>query len=86
MRPIIFNEKLKRSMQSSVMLVQLKLGQTIIKAKKSSNHTELIFKYLKITIKVLKKKNYDFIQIDGPANFRGFDYKIPGDISSSSFF
>ncbi len=88
LRPIIFNERLGSAQcKSSVMLAAIKTpGKTIIKAKKSRNHTELIFKYLKIPIKVLKKKNYDFIQIDGPANFRGFDYKIPGDISSSSFF
>ena len=37
-------------------------------------------------IKISKKKNYDLIEINGPSNFNGFKYKIPGDISSSSFF
>ena len=32
-------------------------GKTIIKAKKSRNHTELLFKYLKLPIKVKKEKN-----------------------------
>ena len=32
-------------------------GQTIIKAKKSRDHSELLFKYLKLPIKVIKKKN-----------------------------
>ena len=88
LRPIIFNEKLGSAQcKSSVMLAAIKTpGKTIIKAKKSRNHTELIFKYLNIPIKILREKNYDFIEIDGPANFKGFDYKIPGDISSSSFF
>ena len=88
LRPIIFNEKLGSAQcKSSVMLAAIKTpGKTIIKAKKSRNHTELIFKYLNIPIKVSRKKNYDFIEIDGPVNFRAFDYKIPGDISSSSFF
>ena len=31
-------------------------GTTIIKAKKSRNHTELLCKYLKLPIKVKKKK------------------------------
>ena len=31
-------------------------GQTIIKAKKSRNHSELLFKYLKLPIKIKKKK------------------------------
>ena len=88
LRPIIFNERLGSAQcKSSVMLAAIKTpGKTIIRAKKSRNHTELIFKYLNIPIKILRKNNYDFIEIDGPANFKGFDYKIPGDISSSSFF
>ena len=40
-------------------------GQTLIKAKKSRNHSELLFKYLKIPIKVFRKKNYDLIYITG---------------------
>ena len=88
LRPIIFNERLGSAQcKSSVMLAAIKTpGKTIIKAKKSRNHTELIFKYLNIPIKILRKNKYDFIEIDGPANFKGFNYKIPGDLSSSSFF
>ena len=37
-------------------------GQTIIKAKKSRNHSELLFKYLKLPIKK-KKKKFDLIKI-----------------------
>ena len=69
------------------MLAAIKTpGKTTIKAKKSRNHTELIFKHLKIPIKITKKKEFDFIEIKGPSNFMGFEYKVPGDISSSSFF
>ena len=31
-------------------------GKTLIKAKKSRDHTELLFKYLKLPIKLKKKK------------------------------
>ena len=37
-------------------------GTTIIKAKKSRNHTEKMMKYLKLPIKIQSKKNYDFIK------------------------
>ena len=43
--------------KSAVMLAALNTkGQTIIKAKKSRDHTELLFKYLKIPILISKKK------------------------------
>ena len=73
--------------KSSVMLAALNTpGKTFIKAKKSRDHTEILFKHLKIPIKVKKKKNYDLIEVDGKQNFRAFNYKIPADISSSAFF
>ena len=59
LKPIHYEEE-KGSAQckSSVMLAALNApGRTIIKAKKSRDHTELFFKYLKLPIKVLKKKN-----------------------------
>ena len=53
--------------KSSVMLAALNSsGTTTIKAKKSRNHSELLFKYLKIPIRVKKTKNYDFIDIKQP--------------------
>ena len=61
-------------------------GTTFIKAKKSRNHSELLFKYLKIPIKIKKTKEYDFINIRQPKKIRAFNYQIPGDISSSAFF
>ena len=61
-------------------------GTTLIRAKKSRNHTELLFKYLKIPIKVKSNKVFDLIKIKGLKQFNAFNYSIPGDISSSSFF
>ena len=73
--------------KSSVMLAALNSsGITSIKAKKSRNHTELLFKYLKINIKIKKTKKYDFIDIKQPKKIPAFNYQIPGDISSSAFF
>ena len=73
--------------KSSVMLAALNSsGTTFIKAKKSRNHSELLFKYLKIPIKIKKTKKYDFIKIKQPKKIKAFNYQIPGDISSSAFF
>ena len=73
--------------KSSVMFAALNSsGTTFIKAKKSRNHSELLFKYLKIPIKIKKTKKYDFIDIKQPKKIRSFNYQIPGDISSSAFF
>ena len=56
--PIVFNEtRGSAQVKSSVMLAALNTnGETIIKSKKSRNHSELLFKHLKLPIKVLKKK------------------------------
>ena len=73
--------------KSSVMLAALNSsGTTYIKAKKSRNHSELLFKYLKVPIKIKKTKKYDFIEIKKPKKICAFNYNIPGDISSSAFF
>ncbi|MDB2311575.1 3-phosphoshikimate 1-carboxyvinyltransferase [Candidatus Pelagibacter bacterium] len=73
--------------KSSVMLAALNAsGTTYIKAKKSRNHSELLFKYLKIPIKIKKLKKYDLIDIKKPKKIKAFNYQIPGDISSSAFF
>jgi len=73
--------------KSSVMLAALNSsGTTFIKAKKSRNHSELLFRYLKIPIKIKKTKRYDFINIKQPEKIKAFNYHIPGDISSSAFF
>ena len=73
--------------KSSVMLAALNAsGITSIKAKKSRNHSELLFKYLKIPTKTRHTKYYDFIDIQKPKKIEAFNYQIPGDISSSAFF
>ena len=88
LRPIKYYENLGSAQcKSAVMFAALKTpGITKIIAKKSRNHSELLFKNLNIPIKVVKKRNNDRIEINGLKNFRGFDYKVPGDISSCSFF
>ena len=73
--------------KSSVMLAALNAsGITSIKAKKSRNHSELLFKYLKIPTQIKITKKYDFINIKKPEKIKSFNYQIPGDISSSAFF
>ena len=86
-RPIDYVENIGSAQcKSLVMLASLlSPGTTIIKAKKSRNHTELLFKKINIPIKLKSSKNYDFIEIKS-SNFSGFNYKLPGDISSSAFF
>ena len=61
-------------------------GTTIIKAKKSRNHTELLCKYLNLPISVKKKKNYDEIKISKVKTIKPLNYNIPSDISSGAFF
>ena len=61
-------------------------GLTSIKAKKSRSHTEIMFKHLKIPIKIKKTKNFDYIKLKGIKKVNNLNYKIPGDISSCSFF
>ena len=86
--PIVYNEtRGSAQVKSSVMLAALNTnGETIIKSKKSRNHSELLFKHLKLPIKVLNKKNYDIIKIKGKKKIPALNYKIPSDISSCAFF
>ena len=73
--------------KSSIIFAGLRTeGTTIIKAKKSRNHTELLCKYLKLPVKLLKKKNYDLIKIRKAKKINSFNYRVPSDISSASFF
>ena len=56
--PISYNEtKGSAQCKSAVMLAALNTnGETTIKAKKSRDHSELLFKYLDLPIKIKKKK------------------------------
>jgi len=86
--PITYHEKRGSAQcKSAVMLAALNTkGETIIKAKKSRDHSELLFKYLRLPIKIVKKKRYDLIKIKGGKKIPVLNYKIPADISSSAFF
>ena len=71
--------------KSSVILGALKTrGTTLIKAKKSRNHTELLCKYLNLPL-VVNRKNYDEIKVNKAQFIKPINYKIPSDISSSAF-
>ena len=73
--------------KTSIMFAALKsIGTTEIKAKKSRNHTELLFKYLGIPIRIKKGKNFDMIKLKGIKKINSSNYRIPGDISSCAFF
>jgi len=87
-KPIKYFEK-KGSAQckSSVIFAGLKTkGNTIIKAKKSRNHSELLCKYLKLPVNIKNKKNFDIIKVSNANIVKPLNYKIPSDISSSAFF
>ena len=88
LKPINYLEK-KGSAQckSAVIFGGLKTnGTTIIKAKKSRNHTELLCKYLNLPLKVTSGKKYDLIKVNKMTNINKLNYNIPSDISSSAFF
>ena len=73
--------------KSSIILAGLKTeGKTFIKCKPSRDHTELLCKYLKLPLKVKKKKNYDLIEVGKVNKIKPLNYKIPSDISSAAFF
>ena len=53
-----YEKKGSAQCKSAVMFAALNThGETIIKAKKSRDHSELLFNHLKLPIKVIKKKN-----------------------------
>ncbi len=88
LRPIRYIEN-KGSAQIKTCIILSAIntpGITRIKAKKSRNHTEILLKNLNYPIKVIKNKSYDLIEVKGRSQFNSFEYKVPGDISSASFF
>ena len=88
LKPIkFFENKGSAQCKSSVIFGGIKAdGKTFIKAKKSRNHTELLFKYLKLPIRIKKNKNFDIIEIRKVKEIKPINYKIPSDISSGAFF
>ena len=73
--------------KSSVIFGGLRAnGTTIIRAKKSRNHTELLCKYLRLPITIKTKKFHDEIKIKKAKVIQPLNYNIPSDISSSAFF
>lgn len=89
LKPIKYFERLGSAQcKSAVMLAALKTnGSTHLKCKPSRNHTEIMYKdVLKLPIKIKKTKNYDFISVKGGNEFKAFNYSVPSDISSASFF
>ena len=88
LKPIKYVEK-KGSAQckSSVILAgMLTNGTTIIKAKKSRNHTEVLCKYLNLPLTIKNKKNFDLIKVNKIKKIKPLNYNIPSDISSAAFF
>tara|TARA_B100000401_G_C52783980_1_gene709794 strand:- start:412 stop:1731 length:1320 start_codon:yes stop_codon:yes gene_type:complete len=88
LNPIKYLEK-KGSAQckSSVIFAgMLTTGTTIIKAKKSRNHTEVLCKYLNLPLTIKNKRNFDLIKVNKIKKIKPLNYNIPSDISSSAFF
>ena len=88
LKPIkYFEQKGSAQCKSSVLFAGMRTsGTTVIKAKKSRNHTELLCKYLNLPITIKNKKKYDEIKIKKIKNIKNLNYDIPSDISSSAFF
>ena len=89
LRPIFYKEnKGSAQVKSSILLASLNApGETIIQSKPSRDHTEIMLKNcLNFPLKISKRKKFELIKLEGQKNYYGFDYKIPGDISSASFF
>ena len=88
LKPIkYYEDKGSAQCKSSIIFAGLRTeGTTIIKAKKSRDHTELLCKYLKLPVNLLKKKKYDLIKIKKAKKINSFNYRVPSDISSASFF
>ena len=82
-----FEKKSSAQCKSSVIFGGIKAdGKTIIKAKKSRNHTELLLKYLKLPIKVKTNQKFDIIEVNKVKKIKPINYNIPSDISSGAFF
>ena len=88
LKPIKYLEnKGSAQCKSSIIFAGMRThGTTIIKAKKSRNHTELLCKHLKLPISIKSGKKFDEIKIKKVKKINTLNYDIPSDISSSAFF
>ncbi len=88
LKPIKYSEILGSAQcKSAVIFAGMRTkGTTIIKAKKSRNHTELLCKHLSLPVTVKKYKNYEIIKVKKVKKIKKLNYIIPSDISSSAFF
>ncbi len=87
LRPIKYIERLGSAQcKTCIMLACLNTpGEIEILAKKSRNHTELMYKNLNIPINIKVGKKFDLIKVSSPKRINSFKINIPGDISSSAF-
>ncbi len=82
-----FEKKGSAQCKSSVIFAGMRTqGTTVIKAKKSRNHTELLCKYLNLPIITKSKRNHDEILVKKVKKIKPLKYNIPSDVSSSAFF
>ncbi len=88
LKPIKYIEtKGSAQCKSSVIFAGMRTnGKTLIKAKKSRNHTELLCKHLRLPIKIVNNKNFDLIEVNKIRKIKRLNYRIPSDISSAAFF
>ena len=88
LKPIKYEEnKGSAQCKSSIILAGMRTdGTTVIKAKKSRNHTELLCKHLGLPISIKNNRNFDKIKIKKVKKINNLNYDIPSDISSSAFF
>ena len=88
LEPIKYSEnKGSAQVKSSIIFAGARTnGKTILKSKRSRDHTERIFKYLKLPLKLKRKKSYDLIEISKVKKIKPINYKIPSDLSSCAFF
>jgi len=88
-RPITWREDKASAQIKTCCLIAGALhapGITKVTAKPSRKTTENLFKHvLKIPTKIIKKKNFDQIEVRGISQFRSFNYNVPGDISSAAY-
>ncbi len=91
LKPIKYLESIgSAQVKSSIIFAGARTdGKTLIKVpltRRSRDHTERLFRYLKLPIKVKRQKKFDLIEISKVEKIRPFNYKIPSDLSSCAFF